>query len=393
MGVSILSMFVLLSIFVLALSLILLFFLNVALPAHESDNPFILGNFEVEVGSLEEVLGIIQFEITMFIMSLQYDVMLMQFYGFFYSLFSLPQNFYDMITGVLMFTASFMVFEWAIGPRLLRRSLSLKRCKNPWLTKTVRELAKKSGVRKPQIAIWPTKQPNAFVFGRTAKSATLVVSEGLLKTLNREEIRAIIGHEIGHLKHRDYLVMTCLNAIPVLCYIIVMSTLYGSLEVRYAIVLFPTAIFAFIVYISTLIIIRSLSRQREFYSDVYSAYLTENPRGLKSALTKIAYGLSVNPKEVHGARALFIEDPANAVEEIRRINKRRSEYDLDKDGTLDERELEKAMEAEARRTRWIGLNNLFSTHPPTYKRILLLSQIEKEMATGKYSGKNIYMKI
>ncbi|MEM2983799.1 MAG: hypothetical protein QXL24_01145, partial [Candidatus Jordarchaeaceae archaeon] len=124
-----------------------------------------------------------------------------------------------------------------------------------------------------------------------------------------------------------------------------------------------------------------------------SAYVTENPRALKSALTKIAYGLSLNPAETHGARAFFIEDPANASSQIRRIVERASEYDLDKDGTLDEKELEMAMEAEAKRTKWNSLNNLFSTHPPTYKRILLLSIIDREMSSAKYSAKNIYKKV
>ena len=72
--------------------------------------------------------------------------------------------------------------------------------------------------------------------------------------------------------------------------------------------------------------------------------------------------------------------------------KSKQEYDLDKDGVLDEVELQRAMEKEAKST-WNSLNNWFSTHPPTFKRIMLLLKIEKEMDTVRYSSKNVYSKI
>lgn len=305
-------------------------------------------------------------------------------------------NYLNIMIYASVFTVIFILFQWAIGPGLVRLSLGLRYLKegeNPWLEKIVSELAEKSGVPKPKIAIWPMNQPNACVFGRTMRSSTLAVSEGLLNLLNKDEIVAVLGHEIGHLRHRDCIVMTLLSAIPVMCYMIAMFAFYGSRGQRRekeAFILLLIALVAFIAYIVTLIVVRTLSRQREFYADTYSAYITENPRGMKSALTKIAYGLSVNPQEIHGARAFFIEDPANAREQMQRIVDNMSSYDLDKDGTLDEKELELAMEAEAKKSKWNGLNNLFSTHPPTFRRILLLSQIEKEMSKAKYSAKNIY---
>jgi heat shock protein HtpX len=300
---------------------------------------------------------------------------------------------------VSLFTAVFVLFQWGIGPSIVRRSLHLQYLnegENRWLEKTVGELAEKSGVPKPKIAIWSTEQPNACIFGRTAGSSTLAVSRGLLKSLNKEEVSAVIGHEIGHLRHKDHLVMTTLSAIPVMCFMIAMFSFYGSRGQKRgkgAAILLVIAVVAFVVYILTLAVVRTLSRQREFYSDAYSAYVTENPRGMRSALTKIAYGLSLNPQETHGARAFFIEDPSNAKDEVRRIVEKKSVYDLDKDGTIDEKELELAMEAEAKKSKWNGLNNLFSTHPPTFRRILLLSQIEKEMSKAKYSTKNIYKNI
>jgi len=68
---------------------------------------------------------------------------------------------------------------------------------------------------------------------------------------------------------------------------------------------------------------------------------------------------------------------------------KKDEYDLDHDGVLDERELQLAMEKESKST-WVQMNSLFATHPPTFKRILLLKEIEQEMNTGKYSNDQMY---
>ena len=132
-----------------------------------------------------------------------------------------------------------------------------------------------------------------------------------------------------------------------------------------------------------------LSRLREHYADAYSAYVTGSPRELESALAKITYGLSLSPKAPEGVRAFYIEDPAAAKQEVQHIMEHKDEYDLDHDGVLDERELELAMEKEAKST-WAQMNSLFATHPPTFKRILLLREIEQEMDTGKYSSDKVY---
>ena len=109
-------------------------------------------------------------------------------------------------------------------------------------------------------------------------------------------------------------------------------------------------------------------------------------------MTKITYGLSLSPTPPHGARTLYIGDPALAKQEFQGIIDRRQEYDLDKDGVLDEKELELAMEKEAK-SSWSALNRWFATHPPTYRRILLLREIGNEMESGKYSSQHMYAHI
>ena len=306
----------------------------------------------------------------------------------------------DLIYAVIL-TALFILFHYLIGPAIVRMSTRLKYLEageNPWLESTVKGLADKSGIPTPKLAIVPDKTPNAFVFGRTASDATLAVHEGLLKNLNKDEVKGVIGHELGHIKHKDYIVMTIISALPLIAYIIARSTwtatrFSGSSrkgeesEMRAA--LFAIGIISYVVYIVSLLCAMRLSRLREHYADAYSAYITGSPRSLESALAKITYGLSLSPKPTSGARAFYIEDPAMAKQEIQPIMEKKEEYDLNKDGVLDERELELAMEKEAKST-WAKINTLFATHPPTFKRILLLHEIEGEMESGRYTSDRIY---
>jgi heat shock protein HtpX len=265
----------------------------------------------------------------------------------------------------------------------------------PWFEKTVGELATKSNVPMPRLAVVPNQTPNAFVFGNSTSKMTLAVHEGLLKQLNEDEVKGVIAHEIGHIRHKDSIVMTFLSAIPLIAYLVSRAAFgFGYVGRRDdrrggAGYLVLAGVIALVVYFVAQLLVMKLSRLREHFSDAYSAYVTESPRSLESALTKIAYGLSLSPEEPHGARALFISDPALAKQEINAIVEKQDQYDLNRDGVLDERELQSAMEKEAKST-WTSVNAAFSTHPPTYKRILLLRQIEEEMRTGTYTSAEIY---
>lgn len=309
------------------------------------------------------------------------------------------------LTFALLGTMIFILIQFMIGPAIVRFSTKLRYLKpgeHPWLETTVNDLTQKSGIPRPKLAIVPDPTPNAFVFGRTARGATLAVHEGLLKQLNKEEIRGVIGHELGHIKHKDFVVMTVLSALPLIAYLIARLTFQVALrtdggkkkggEIAFRALLAVAAVISYIVYFVTLLCVMRLSRLREHYADAYSAYVTGEPRQLESALTKITYGLSLSPKPPHGARTLYIGDPALAKQECRGIIRRKEEYDLDKDGVLDERELQLAMEREAKST-WTKINTSFATHPPTYQRILLLRQIDQEMVSGRYSGERIYAQI
>ena len=308
---------------------------------------------------------------------------------------------YDLIL-IIALPIVFILFQYLIGPAIVRMSTRLQYLKageNPWLESTVKELADKSGIPMPKLATVPENTPNAFVFGRTANDATLAVHEGLLKNLNEDEVKGVIGHELGHVKHKDYIVMTVLSALPLLAYLVARGTWQvawvsrGSRRERdegsMRAALFAVGALSYVVYIISLLCVMRLSRLREHYADAYSAYVTDAPRNLESALAKITYGLSLSTKAPSGVRAFYIGDPALAKQEIHEIMDKKEEYDLDHDGVLDERELELAMEKEAKST-WKTINSWFSTHPPTFRRILLLHEIEEEMQSGKYASDRVY---
>jgi len=298
----------------------------------------------------------------------------------------------------------FILLQWAISPAIVRYAARIRsyveRKDNPWLHDTVARLAAQAQVPMPRIAVVDDPTPNAFVFGRTLRSATLAVHKGLLQRLNEGEIEGVLAHEIGHLRHRDVITMTVVSAIPIIAYVAARVGLEfmrasgrgrsdkgKGQAVAVAVVV---ALISYLVYFITQLLVLHLSRTREYYADSYSAAATGKPRELRSALVKIAYGLSLVPGETEpsGLRAFFIGDPVKAKEDNAELQEKVAEWDLNKDGEIDEYELRKAMEHEAK-SHWRRANELFATHPPTFKRILVLEELEHEFDTGRMPD-NIY---
>jgi heat shock protein HtpX len=292
----------------------------------------------------------------------------------------------------------FMLLQWAVSPWIVRWAIRGRRVvtrqANPWLYDTVEELARQAAVPRPRIWTSEEPTPNAFVFGRTLASSELVVTEGLLQELNRDEIRAVLAHEVGHLRHRDVIVMTFASSVPLLAYLLArggFEILRGSGRVRSRdkgagqaiLVAVLVAVLAYAVYLVTQLLVRHLSRTREYYADAYSAAATRDPHLLASALTKISFGLSLARRtaDPSGLRAFYISDPVKAHADYRTLRDRMARYDIDRDGQIDSFELQKALEDE-RRNPWARANELFATHPPTYKRILMLEQMEEEIVRG-----------
>jgi heat shock protein HtpX len=240
------------------------------------------------------------------------------------------------------------------------------------------------------LAVSPDKSPNAFVFGRSKSSATMAVHMGLLEKLNKDEIKGVLAHEVGHLKHNDMAVMTIVSVVPMLAYMLARSILWsGGSKDKDSGGLIIAAFAGLAVYVISQLMILRLSRQREFYADTFSAVATNDPHSLSSALAKITYGLSMSKEKPGAARSFYIGDPLTAKREIASIMENKQKYDLDGNGVLDERELRLAMEEDAKKHR---VTQIFSTHPSTFKRIQLLKEIEGDLKHGGM-GKDIYKRI
>mgnify|MGYP006285887883 FL=1 len=312
--------------------------------------------------------------------------------GFILDLPLIVMAFIFLLVVLFQIMISSSVVKWTTGTRLLEEG------DNPYLEEKVRNLAERAGIPMPKLGMVDDLTPNAFVFGLTQGGSTLSVHKGLLNQLNDDEITAVLGHEIGHIKNRDCMYMTILSTMPLIAYYGMHLIFFGGGSRRDsgAAPIVIIAIVSAIIYFITSLLNKRISRIREFYADAYSAHITKDPRSLSSALTKITYGLSLAPPEQkakNAARSFYIGDVQNAHSEMDIIMRNKNRYDLDGDGVIDENELEQAMQDEANRSTWDRFGGLLSTHPPTFKRILALKEMEKEFKTGQVSDEKIYKKV
>jgi len=269
------------------------------------------------------------------------------------------------------------LIQWAIGPAIVRWSTNMRpldKDEFPWLEEAVHEICIKNKAKIPKITIANTGMPNAFVFGRTNKSATLTLTRGLLNTLTPDEVKGVIAHEIGHIKHNDMVVMTIVSVIPTIAYFIAISTMFNrSRNQGGGAVLI--GIGAFVVYFITNLLILYFSRLREYYADNFAGHQVR-PTLLASGLAKITYGLSLQKQEVTNStlRSFYAVDPVASSYEVTKF----SSYYADQH--ISEEEVEKAMDWE-RKSSFSKFGEIFRTHPLTFKRIEKLYELERQLST------------
>lgn len=274
--------------------------------------------------------------------------------------------------------ASLMMFiQYMIGPKLVEWSMKVKYVDEreaPEIHRIVTELARNAGIPKPRIGIARTNIPNAFAFGRWAKDGRVCVTEGIMNLLDEKELRAVLAHEVSHLKNRDVTVITMISVIPMICWYLAWSFMFSGGRDRGNSVLL--GIGAFVLYFITNLLVLYVSRIREYYADETAIKLGSSPHHLASALYKLVYGNARVPREtlkqVEGMKAFFASDPSRAYNEIKEL----SQVDIDRSGTIDMNELN------AIRTRPINISStdklmeMFSTHPNMLKRIQRLSRLQ-----------------
>ena len=202
----------------------------------------------------------------------------------------------------------------------------------PELYTAVENLSRRAGLPMPRVAIIPKEQPNAFATGRNPEHAVVAATQGILRILDRDELEAVMAHELAHVKHRDILISSVAATLAGAIMMVARFGLFfgggnrdrgpaGGILAILIVILAPIAAF---------MIQAAISRSREFAADEGGAGISGKPRALASALRKLEAGAKQVPMEGNPATAhMFIVHPF----------------------------------------RGRGVTQLFSTHPPTDDRV------------------------
>lgn len=275
-----------------------------------------------------------------------------------------------------------LLFQYLLSPIIVDFTMKVKYVseeEEPELHKMVEELAERAGIPKPKVGISELPIANAFAYGRTIRDGRIAVTRQIMQILSKEELRAVLGHEISHIKNRDMLVITLVSVIPMILYylynLVFISGLSGGSNNKDSSNLGPfIGMFLFLLYFISNLLVLALSRIREYFADYGSVKLGNPPEHLASALYKLVYNsalLSSEKKEqISGAKAFFINDPDVAEKEIYEL----SQIDINRDYKIDRSELEMLKRARVKISLTEKMMELLTTHPNMLKRIKKLSE-------------------
>ena len=278
----------------------------------------------------------------------------------------------------LILSLVIMFIQYMLGPKIVEWTMHVKYIKredSPRLFQMVESLSNRANIPMPKIGIAQIDIPNAFAFGRSIRDGRVCVTQGILNLLGDDELRAVLGHELSHLKNRDVLTITILSVIPMIMYRIAWQFLFfGRRRDSRSGNTVLIGLAAFIFYFITNLLVLYASRIREYFADRGSVALGNKPAALASSLYKLVYGSArMSPeslKESEGLKAFFVNDPSQARKEIREL----SQLDLDKSGTIDQSELERLQNKNVRLGFGDRMMEVLSTHPNMLKRIKRLSE-------------------
>ena len=236
---------------------------------------------------------------------------------------------------------------WSSGAKVVTRD------QFPKLHDMVERIVARNNLPKPKIAVINTNMPNAFATGKGPKSSVVAVTTGLMDILDDpEELESVIAHELTHIRNRDVLVLTLASVFATVAWYLMQFGFYGGLHGGMGYgrdrnsggTMIIVIVVAVLVWVISFLIIRAISRYREFSADRGAAQMTGKPVKLANALMKISGSMRRVPtkdlRQVEGLNAFFII-PAISGSTI---------------------------------------GNLFSTHPPTEKRVQKLMEMEASMS-------------
>jgi heat shock protein HtpX len=235
-----------------------------------------------------------------------------------------PASVYFMVPVGVIITFVYTWSSYQYGDRVVLMSTNAQPATGSryiYLNDTVEGLAIGAGLPKPDVYVMPSRELNAYATGKDPEHASIAVTQGLLDTLDRQELEGVLAHEISHIKNRDVQFMTLVAVLVgiagILSNMILRSYWWGGrrskrdrdsgqLDLIIIAVGFLLAIFA---PIATRLVQLAVSRRREYLADASAAELTRYPDGLADALEKIGRLNSGNMKVSESVSHLFISDP------------------------------------------------------------------------------------
>jgi heat shock protein HtpX len=255
--------------------------------------------------------------------------------------------------GLIVVVAVVLLLGQLFGSdKLAMAAMGLKQVtpeEEPELHGIIDRLCVQADLPKPRVCVIETAVPNACALGRSQKSATVAATRGILQMLSPAELEGVMAHELTHVINRDVMVMTLASFFASLASLILQFAFffgggYGGDEEEREIML--VILVSVVVYVVSFVLLRTLSRYREFAADRGSAVLTGRPSALASALIKISGAIERAPSQdlrrVEGSSAFFIIPP--------RAKK--------------------------------SLMNLFADHPPLEQRLAALERLESQLQDG-----------
>ncbi|MBD3196989.1 MAG: M48 family metalloprotease [Candidatus Lokiarchaeota archaeon] len=304
---------------------------------------------------------------------------------------------FSLFTLLLMigFTLAMVLFQYGISPLIIRWIYDIEwmeyeeyQSRYPHLAQILDKVVSVQGIDLPKMGIIHDGNPNAFTFGWTKNSARVVITTGILNYLDEKEQQAVLAHELGHVVHSDFILMTVAFAIPLVLLTIARWAYYASFFSRRrdsdeggtaALVLIAVAILSYIAYYIGYLVSFVISRIREYYADEHAGEVLQNPNALATGLVKIAYGLVAdqgieikerNKSKVRGLKGLGIFDPSTA--------KHLAVESIGPSGLYSMESIQAAAAWDLFNP-WAKYFEIFSTHPLPAKRIKRLNKLSREM--------------